>query len=106
VHVLHVQRHEEEHGEHRERDDEGDDVGSEERSGAEVGELDHGRACAQLDERKRGKRGDRGHEEHDDPARAPAPGVAFDQGEDERAQAAREEQDSGDVHARLDRFVA
>src|SRR5256885_3699118 len=43
--VLHVEREVEEHREHREGDDEGDDVGAEERARAEEAEVDHREAA-------------------------------------------------------------
>ena len=60
-------------------------------------ELDHGRAHAQLDGGERGERRGAAGEQSDDLGRGPAPGVAFDQREDDRGEAGGQGDDAGVV---------
>ena len=104
--VLHVQREEEEHREHGEADDEGDDVGAEERARAEEAEVDHRHGAPALDDREGGQADD-GDGEHGELARrAPAPFVALDEREHERGEADREREHAGHVDGALDGLVA
>ena len=105
--VLHVEGDEEEHREHRERDDEGDDVRAQERPRAEEGEVDHRHARAPLDDHEGDEGHDRQGEQRQDPRPSPSPTRC-----PRRARARARSgptvsvDDAGDVDALLDRLVA
>ena len=104
--VLHVERHEEERREHRERHGERDERRAEERGRAEEREVDHRRADPALDDREADEAEDGEHEQHDDPRRAPAPGVALDEREHERREADGQRRDAREVDGARHRLVA
>jgi hypothetical protein len=95
--VLHVERHEEEHRQHRERDHERDSVGAEELAALEEAELDHREPDSPLRDGECERAGGRDRKQTDDPPRAPAPVVALDEREHERANPDRETGDAGVV---------
>ena len=87
--VLHVQRHEEEDPEHRERDEQDDEVRARVGRVPEELEREHRRALVPLEEDERHER-DRGDRERaEDARRAPAVRVRLDQPVGEREEADR-----------------
>ena len=95
--VLHVEGQEEEHRQHREAHDEGHEVGPDERARAEEAEVDHRLEHAALHDREGDQADGRDGEQPDDPGRAPAPGVALDEGEDEGREADGDGGHAGEV---------
>ena len=103
--VLHVERQEEELGEHREVIMNAT-MFTPPRSANEKSEVEHRRADTELDHDEADQRDDRDDEQAQDPRRAPMPAVALHEREHKRRQPNGQRHDAGDVDATARRLVA
>jgi hypothetical protein len=102
---LHVERHEEEDSEHRERDEEDRKIRAREGAVAEEAEVEHGEPLTRLEQDEGNEHRDCDGEGAEDPARGPAVRVRLDQSVREREEADPRGQKPRQVETLLDRLV-
>ena len=103
--ALHVDREEDKDPEHREGDEDRDDVRTGERPVTEQSQVEHRQPLAELDEDEGGERNGGDDEEGEDPRRRPPEVVRLDQRVDQRKQANPGGEQAGQVEPLLVRGI-